>query len=133
MSALSIGLEFSIYNSTSSVAVVYPNTGTTTLTYVSQKEKGDGYYGITTGLHTVQYTCTPDFVGTITMQASLATSPDDADWFDINGTSFSMTSYQAQAQNTSSVTISNFYGNFIWVRGVVDIDAGIVQNILYNH
>ena len=133
MSALSIGLEFPIYNSTSSVAVIYPNTGTTTLTFISQKEKGDGYYGSTTGLHTVQYTCTPDFVGTVTMQATLATAPQETDWFTVNDTAFSMTSYQAQSQNTSTVTINNFYGNFVWIRGIVAMDDGAVQSILYNH
>lgn len=133
MSALSIGLEFPIHNSTSSVAVIYPNTGTSTLTFISQKEKGDGYYGSTNGLHTVQYTCTPDFVGTVTMQATLASAPQNDDWFTVDDTAFTMTVYQAQAQNTSTVTINNFYGNFVWIRGQVQMDAGAVQSILYNH
>ena len=133
MSALSIGLEFPIYNSTSSVAVVYPNSGTNTLVFISQKEKGDGYYGSSVGLHTVQYTCNDTFVGTVTMQATLATSPQDTDWFTVDGTSFDRTSYQAMEQNTSTVSVFNFYGNFVWVRGRVDLDAGTVQSVLYNH
>ena len=132
MSALSIGLEFPIYNNTSSVAVIYPNTGTSTLVFISQKEKGSGYYGSSTGLHTVQYTCTEDFVGTVTMQATLATSPINTDWFTVDNTAFNMTQAQAQVQNTSTVTINNFNGNFVWVRGVIEMDAGAVQSILYN-
>lgn len=132
MSALSIGLEFPIYNSTSSVAVIYPNSATNTLVFISYKEKGGGYYGSTTGLHTVQYTCTQDFVGTVTMQASLATSPSETDWFSVDDTSFNMTQFQAQSQNTSTVTINNFNGNFVWVRGVIEMDDGAVQSILYN-
>lgn len=132
MSALSIGLEFPIYNSTSSVAVIYPNTATSTLVFISQKEKGSGYYGSSTGLHTVQYTCTPDFVGTVTMHATLATSPSETDWFAVDNTSFNMTQYQAQVQNTSTVTINNFSGNFVWIRGVIEMDDGAVQSILYN-
>jgi hypothetical protein len=132
MSALSIGLEFPIYNSTSSVAVIYPNSATNTLVFISYKEKGSGYYGSSTGLHTVQYTCTPDFVGTVTMHATLATSPSETDWFTVDDTSFSMTQYQAQVQNTSTVTINNFNGNFVWIRGVIEMNDGAVQSILYN-
>jgi len=130
MSALSIGLEFPIYNSTSSVAVVYPNSGTNTMVFLSQKEKGNGYYGSTVGLHTVMYTSNPDFNGTITMQASLATNPIEADWFNIDSTSVT---YHDNSRTESSVDYFNFTGNFVWVRGQVSIDRGTVQSILYNH
>ena len=133
MSALSIGLEFPISNSTSSVAVVYPHDGDGTLTFISQKEKGDGYYGSTTGFHTVQYTCNDTFVGTVTMQATLAIAPKDYDWFEITDTSFNMTDYDAIAQNTSTVSVFNCTGNFVWVRSVVSLDVGQVQSVLYNH
>ena len=52
---------------------------------VSDKVKADGYYGNEDGLHTVAYICSSDFVGTIKMQASLATNPESTDWFDIDG------------------------------------------------
>lgn len=131
MSGLSIGLEFPVYNNTSSVAVTYPNSETTTLVYISQKEKGDGYFGATSGFHTVQYTCSDDFVGTVTMQASLATTPETADWFEIADTSVSYT--QLDDRNASTVDVFNFTGNFVWVRGHIQIDNGQVQSILYNH
>jgi hypothetical protein len=131
MSGLSIGLEFPVYNSTSSVAVTYPNSGTTTLAYISQKEKGDGYYGATSGFHTVQYTCSDDFIGTVTMQASLATAPEDTDWFNVADTQVTYT--RLDNRSTSTVDVFNFTGNFVWVRGQVQIDNGQVQSILYNH
>jgi hypothetical protein len=66
------------------------------------------------------------------MHATLATSPSETDWFTVDNTSFSMTQYQAQVQNTSTVTINNFNGNFVWIRGVIEMNDGAVQSILYN-
>ena len=130
MPALSQGLEFSIYNNTSSVAVVYPNNTSTTQVYSSYKEKGNGYYGSTVGLHTVMYTSEPNFIGTITMQASLATNPIEADWFNVNSTSVN---YINNNRTEGAVDYFNFTGNFVWVRGQVTISQGTVQSILYNH
>ena len=88
MPALSQPLEFINYNNTASVQVVYPlftNTNTT-LVYYSDRVQGDGYYGSSDGFHTVAITASNDFIGTATIQASLATSPSDSDWFNVNGT-----------------------------------------------
>lgn len=41
-----------------------------------------GYYGSTTGLHTISFTLR-NFVGRISVQATLASNPDEADWFNI--------------------------------------------------
>ena len=131
MPALSQGLTFSIYNSTSSVAVVYPNSATSTLVYTSLQVQGDGYYGSSDGLHTVMYTASPEFFGTVTMQASLATSPVESDWFTVANTTVNYTF--GNFRNTSTVDYFNFTGNFVWVRGYVAIDAGSVESILYNH
>lgn len=130
MSALSQSLEF-VVNTTSTVAVVYPNTATTTMVYNSSKAKGDGYYGAGDGLHTVMYTATPTFVGTITMQATLATDPVESDWFNVPGTTSTYTVFNSR--NVSTVDYYNFTGNFIWVRGRVSIKDGAVQSIEYNH
>ena len=131
MPGLSLGLKFPVYNSTSSVSVTYPNSETTTLIYFSEPEKGDGYYGSSIGLHTVQYTCSDDFVGTVTMQATLASDPAESDWFDVRDTDVTYT--QLNDRTTSTVDVFNFTGNFVWVRGTVEIDNGQVQSILYNH
>lgn len=131
MSALSVALEFTNYLGTASVAVQYPNSGTGVLVYTSQWEQGEGYYGSGSGLHTVMYTCSPDFVGTVTMQATLATTPKENDWFTVNDTasSYRLTDHR----NTSTVDVYNFTGNFVWVRGQVAINDGQVQSVLYNH
>ena len=130
MPALSQSLSF-IANNTSTVAVTYPNTATTTLIYKSDKYRGDGYYGNSDGLHTVMYTATPSFHGTITMQASLASDPVEADWFTVSNTNVNYT--PLNSRSTSTVDYFNFTGNFVWVRGHIAINAGTVQTIEYNH
>ncbi len=138
MSSLSQGLEFVTYTNTASVQVVYPLFTATqgTLVYTSIKAKGDGYYGGSDGLHTVMYTYDSNFVGTVTMQATLATAPTEGDWFDIEGTTKEMTTASFN-YNEIDVTVQseyrNFTGNFVWVRGYVAIESGQVQSILLNH
>jgi len=131
MPALSKSLTFSIYNSTSSVAVVYPNTATGALIYTSYPEQGDGYYSASDGVHTVMYTATPDFTGTVTMQATLASSPVESDWFDVQNTTVSYNTNMNR--DFATVDYFNFTGNFVWVRGYVAIGSGSVESILYNH
>ena len=138
MSSLAQGLEFITYTNTASVQVTYPLFTATneTLVYKSIPAKGDGYFGSSDGLHTVMYTYDSNFIGTITMQASLATAPTEADWFDITDTSEQQTEtnpfYNGNSVMTQS-TYHNFTGNFVWVRGVVVIEAGQVDSIYYNH
>lgn len=130
MSALSQSLSF-LHQNTSTVSVVYPNTATTTMVYLSDKAKGDGYYGSSDGLHTVMYTATMNFVGTMSMQATLASEPVEADWFNIANTAVSYN--VLDDRYTTTVDYTNFTGNFVWVRGCIAIDAGSVDSILYNH
>ena len=130
MSALSQSLNF-LHQNTSTVSVVYPNSATTTMVYISDKAKGDGYYGSSDGMHTAMYTATMNFVGTITMQATLASEPIEADWFNVTGTDVSYN--VLNDRHTSTVDYCNFTGNFVWVRGYIAIDAGSVDSILYNH
>jgi hypothetical protein len=134
MPALSQSLLFTPANSvgtTSTVAVVYPNTATTTQIYLSDKAKGDGYFGNSDGLHTVMYAANSTFVGTVTMQATLATSPTNNDWFNVSGTT---STYRVlDNRSTSTVDSYNFTGNFVWVRGYVAIDAGSVFMVQLNH
>lgn len=131
MSSLAQSLNFTTYTNTGSVQVVYPNSGTTAMVYSSNAVKGSGYYGSSDGLHTVMYTMSQNFIGTVTMQASLATQPVEADWFEISDVS---SSYNAMSNLlTTQVDYYNFTGNFVWVRAVVTIAAGTVDSILYNH
>jgi len=99
----------------------------TDLTWYSKPLKGDGYYGYTDGLHTVSYKLT-GFTGVLGFQASLATTPTEADWFDI-----------ADSQIGDSVmpfttsTFVNFSGNFVWVRAAItNFTAGTINRVLYN-
>jgi hypothetical protein len=133
MSALSQSLLFtksSPIGSTATVEVVYPNTATSTVVFVSEKTKGNGYYGASNGLHTVMYAASSSFVGTITMQATLASSPNDADWFNISDSVLAVNSNDTSTE--SPVAIYNFTGNFVWVRGQILIDQGSVYSVQYN-
>jgi hypothetical protein len=138
MPALSQGLEFVTYTNTASIQVVYPLFTSTqeTLVYKSIKAKGDGYYGGSDGLHTVMYTYDSNFVGTVTMQATLATDPGETDWFNIADTTTELTENSVNYNNIDVTVQSeyrNFTGNFVWVRGYVAIDSGQVQSIFLNH
>ena len=130
MPALSQSLEF-VVNTTSTVSIMYPNSTSTVMIYVSDKVKGDGYYGGSDGLHTVTYTCAPTFVGTVTMQASLSSAPTDADWFTVPNTDVRYTVFEDRS--TSTVDYYNFQGNYVWLRGRVAIADGAVEVIHYNH
>tara|TARA_B110000503_G_scaffold129374_1_gene201543 strand:- start:686 stop:1024 length:339 start_codon:yes stop_codon:yes gene_type:complete len=92
-------------------------------TVVGTKFKGDGYYGRSDGLHSVQYTYN-GFTGTITIQGTLATEPFDADWFDV-------LSYTAA--NETSSKIESFTGNYVWTRAKVVYTDGTISLITLNH
>jgi hypothetical protein len=137
MASLSTQLTFvqSVNTSTTAttVALVYPQMTTGNLTFISNQEKGDGYFGSSDGLHTVAYTVTQNFIGEIKMQGTLATNPIDVsstqtDWFDIAGTDIS---YPYPGSNNTQY--ANFTGLFVWVRGVVTFSQGSMHSISYNH
>lgn len=130
MPALSQSLSFTVGTETT-VVVNYPNTGTNTLVYKSERVKGDGYFGGSDGFHTVMYTAHPTFVGTMTVQATLASEPTEIDWFNVANVA---RNYRLiDTRSTSTVDIYNFTGNFVWVRGYIEIDQGSVSSIRLNH
>ncbi len=95
----------------------------TTETVTGTNFRGDGYYGRSDGVHTVQY----DYVGltgTITIQATLDSTPTDSDWFDVH-------TYTA-AQETAT-KYANFTGNFVFVRAKLVYTDGTVNSIRLNH
>lgn len=137
MAALSTQLTFvqtvNTNTTATTVALVYPQLTTGDLTFVSNAEKGDGYYGSSDGLHTVAYTVKQNFIGEIKMQGTLAVNPIDVsttqtDWFDIAGTDVSY-----PYPGSSNTQIKNFTGLFTWVRGVVTFSQGAMHSISYNH
>ena len=113
--------------------------GSTTFTldhtgFVTDKEKGDGYYSQPDGVHTIAYhvgsTLNDDADIGIKMQGSLATTPTEDDWFDISGTSID----QTNIDGSTLAFHANFTGNFVWVRAKVSgMSAGSITKILYNH
>lgn len=104
------------------------NSGDSSSYTISDKVKADGYYGNSDGLHTVSYTVSSDYVGTIKMQGSLASDPTSSDWFDIDGTSFSY-----DGSTVTGNKYINFTGNFVWVRSHVSVDAGSITKIQLNY
>ena len=119
--------------------------GSTVETVTGEKFKGDGYYGRSDGLHTVQVDLV-GFIGKVAMQGTLATNPVEADWFtlvldsgkqsvDTTGlvTTQSITSVEYTSVTTNTKTY-NFTGNYVWVRAYVsNWTAGTVNSIRLNH
>ena len=116
--------------------------GSTTTTldhtgFVTDKTKGDGYFSQPDGVHTVAYQIvnlgdsTDDFIGTIKMQGSLATTPTEDDYFDISGTTYT-------SDQSTTIASFNFTGNFVWVRAKITTtnasgNPSLVTSILLNN
>jgi len=102
----------------------------TVLTYsgfVTDKFKGDGYYSQADGIHTVAYHVNSTCTGAIKMQGSLASTPTEDDYFDIENTTFT-------TDQSTTINSVNFTGNFVWVRAKCTSNtAGSVTKILYNN
>lgn len=92
-------------------------------TVTGEKHKGDGYYGRSDGLHTVQYTYT-EFTGVIDIQASLAVDPTDSDWFTVISKTISQ---------ESKSEITSFTGNYVWIRARVEYTDGTINSVVLNH
>ena len=92
------------------------------------KFKGDGYYGRSDGFHTIQYSI-DGFIGTVVIQATLAINPIEADWFAVYTQAYPVVANQG----TSTSKITNFTGNYVWVRAEVTYSDGTVNSIRLNH
>jgi hypothetical protein len=104
-------------------------TGDNTVeTVAGTPSKGDGFYGRSDGIHTVQYSIT-DFTGTVIIQATLAAEPLEEDWFRVYEQSYPGLS----AEPTTTSKIANFTGNYVWVRAKIVYTGGVVNSILLNH
>jgi|AntAceMinimDraft_5_1070358.scaffolds.fasta_scaffold00838_6 hypothetical protein len=96
------------------------------LSFTSDKHKGDGYYGYADGSHTVAMFPTI-LEATIRIQATLATEPVDSDWFDVDNV---ILGNDSTAQSTA--TTFTFTGNFVWIRAkVTDFQAGTITKVQY--
>ena len=80
------------------------------------------YYAGNGNIQTLFYNLT-DFVGRITIQATLNDLPEQAKWFDISSRGDGSTSDSGM----TSVTVT---GNFSWLRAKVEnFDAGIINSV----
>jgi len=100
----------------------------TTETVAGDAYKGDGYYGRSDGFHTVQYDIS-GFIGTIAIQASLAVEPIDSDWFTVYTQAYPVSS----DEGTTTSVITNFTGNYVWIRAYVEYTDGTINSIKLNH
>ena len=103
-----------------------------TETVTGEKYKGDGYYGRSDGLHTVQYNLT-GLNGSVTIQATLAVSPIEDDWFTVYTKTYALSGSQSDSTNEKLSNLVNFTGNYVWIRARIEYTDGTVNGIILNH
>lgn len=106
--------------------VLLPQVSATGAFVSPSPAQGDGYYNLGDGLHTAVFTF-ENFVGNVHLEATLAISPAESDWFTVDNTTIS-----AATALTGSQFV-NFYGNFVWVRAKGTLTSGSISHIRYNH
>ena len=77
-----------------------------------EKIKADGYYGYADGLHTIAV-YTTGFTGKFYLQGTLASTPVETDWFDIN-----LQANDSHVDYTTDTGVHGytFQGNFVYLR-----------------
>jgi hypothetical protein len=128
-------------------AMSHNGDSTTVFGRVSNKLRGDGYYGRADGLHTISWNV-ENFHGSISVQGTLETDPIDSDWFtvDINnlgdfvivdttGALVTGGSSDTFTYNGDTITKSfNFKANVVWIRvKIFDWTDGTVNSVILNH
>lgn len=123
------------------------------LDVTGDKIRADGFFGQKDGLHSVAWSL-EDFTGRIFLEASLATDPQEEDWFSLflDG-SKAFIEYPlipgvpSGAKGDTMVDAFTFQGNFIWLRVRIDRSfirpfpisdlekalLGSVKKVLLNH
>ena len=119
-------------------------TGTAMNKY-SDNVKGDSYYGYTDGIHTIQVVYS-NYVGRVHIQATLAVTPAETDWFDVvvspteglysgsnpwNDAGYIQFNANAPGNKSEAYT---FKGNYTWIRTYVDrsyIGDGATYDVSY--
>lgn len=95
--------------------------------------KGDGFYGRSDGIHTVQYSV-DGFIGVVEVQATLEVNPLEEDWFTVPDTAHTSLSEDSTAVERDGSYIKNFTGNYIWIRAQIrNWTDGTVTSVLLNH
>ena len=111
------------------------------LDYTGDSVRGDGFYGFSDGIHTVQITVT-DYIGRIYIQGTLASDPVEADWFNIkvNGNDDYVTYGTGAGTGVTNTIAYTFQGNMVYLRAKVErshlslliIEVGTLSKILLN-
>lgn len=89
--------------------------------------RANGWFGCSGSQQTVQITVS-NFTGRVGIQGTLAVDPKDGDWFPIYlNTTQPFLIYPRSLDNVpqtgtgeTSTLAFNFYGNFIWIRAIMD-------------
>ena len=111
------------------------------LDYTGDSVRGDGFYGFSDGIHTVQITVA-DYIGRIYIQGTLASDPVEADWFNIkvNGNDDYITYGVGAGTGVTSTIAYTFQGNMVYLRakvershlGLIITQVGTLSKILLN-
>ena len=111
------------------------------LDYTGDSVRGDGFYGFSDGIHTVQITVA-DYIGRIYVQGTLASTPVETDWFNIkvNGNDDYITYGVGAGTGVTNTTAFTFPGNMVSLRAKVErshlslliTEVGTLSKILLN-
>jgi hypothetical protein len=116
------------------IVTLIPQTsylGSNPLSIVGERQQAASYYLANSNLQTIIWNLGNSingnspvyFVGNITIQASLSSTPGAFDWFDVYTLPISSTS-------TGQSGFYNLTGNYVWLRAVVtQWTAGTIQSI----
>lgn len=110
---------------------------------IGEPVRGDGWFGEKDGLHTISIQ-TANFSGRFWLEATLANTPTEDDWFPVYLT---ICAPQLDFESDTGIHAYTFYGNFVFVRARVDrsqvvpepvtveqIQAlGAINRVLMNH
>lgn len=88
------------------------NYNGTTPDFIGNTVSAASYYTVKSGSVQTAVITTTNFVGKITLQASLGTVAEQTVWFDVE-------SYDSTSAPTTGTTPINLIGNFVWVRASV--------------
>ena len=106
-----------------------PLTGATSLDTTGTAVPGDSYYGYADGIHTVAIYGS-NLSGRVSIQGTLATTPTEADWFDILLTGLPYKDYTS----FTGVQGFTFVANLVYLRAKLDrTSLGITDYTLAGH
>lgn len=100
-------------------------------TVVGNSQPAAAYYLGNRDLQTVNISLT-NCTGNVVLQASLATSPTETDWFDVYRleANINAPNNSAPYNNSNASTYTNVEGNFVYMRALVeDFDNGVIDYV----